>query len=284
MICWMNGQFIEQNELRISPFDHGFLYGLGFFETFRTYEGRIPFLQQHYERLLHTLGEHRIRMPFEMQELEAIVTQLVERNGGEDGYFRVNISAGEAAIGLAPSYYEQPNVIVFQKPLVVSPRGTEKEAVWLQTRRNSPEGTERAKGHSYTNNVLGRFELPNLANTEGLFLTNYGIVAEGITSNIFWVKRGVLYTPSLSTGILAGITRQIVLQLAEHLEIPVREGEFYPEDVESAEELFVTNAVQELVPISNIGTVKFAGTTGRYYEQLHAAYVQVIQRRIEGER
>lgn len=277
MICYMNGELIEQEALRISPFDHGFLYGLGFFETFRTYDGNVPFIEMHYERLLHTLNEYRIKMPFELMALRTIIAELVQRNGGEDGYFRVNVSAGEAAIGLAPTHYEQPNVIIFQKSLMTVPRGTEKEAVWLKTPRNTPEGVERAKGHSYGNNVLARFELPSLANAEGLFVTQFGIVAEGITSNVFWVRRGVLFTPSISTGILNGITRQVVLRLAEKLEIPVREGEFYVEDVELAEELFVTNAVQELIPISHIGNIQFAGNTGSVYERLHAAYVHVIK-------
>lgn len=279
----MNGQFVEQEDLRISPYDHGFLYGLGFFETFRTYDGVAPMLREHYERLLNSLGEYRISMPFTIDELEQIIGELVDRNGGEDGYFRVNVSAGEADIGLAPTVYANPNAIIFQKPLVVAPRGTEKEGVWLKTPRNSPEGLERTKSHSYANNVLARFEVPSLAQTEGLFVTRFGIVAEGITSNIFWVKKRVLYTPSLSTGILNGITRRQVIMLAKELEMEVREGEFYVEDVEAAEELFVTNAVQELVPISHIGKVKFAGVTGSYYERLHRAYLYVIQQRIKGE-
>ena len=282
MICWMNNQFLEQKDLRISPYDHGFLYGLGFFETFRTYEGKVPFLPEHYQRLVTTLTEYRIRVPFTEQQLRDIVSELVERNGNADGYFRVNISAGEADIGLAPTFYDNPNAIVFQKPLVVSNRGTEKEGYWLNTPRNSPEGIERAKGHSYGNNVLARFEIPSLAQTEGFFVTRAGLVAEGITSNMFWVKKGVLYTPSISTGILNGITRSRVLELARELDISVHEGEFYVEDVEAAEELFITNAVQELVPVSRIGEVKFAGVTGRYYERLHRAYVYVLQQRIEG--
>lgn len=282
MICWMNGQFLEQQDLRISPYDHGFLYGLGFFETFRTYNGEVPLLPEHYQRLLSTLTDYHIAVPFTEQQLRETVYELVERNGGEDGYFRVNVSAGEADIGLAPTYYDEPNAIIFQKQLVVSKRGTEKEGYWLDTPRNSPEGNERAKGHSYGNNVLARFELPSLAQTEGFFVTRGGIVAEGITSNMFWVKKGILYTPSLSTGILNGITRRIVLQLAEQLELTVHEGEFYVEDVEAAEELFITNAIQELVPISHIGKVKFAGVTGRYYERLHSAYVYLLQQRIKG--
>lgn len=282
MLCWMNGQYVEQQDLRISPYDHGFLYGLGFFETFRTYSGVAPLLSEHYERLRNALSAYRIAMPFTLEELAQIVAQLVERNGGEDGYFRINVSAGAADIGLAPVIYEQPNAIVFQKPLHLNPRGTEKEAVWLQTPRNSPEGPERTKGHSYGNNVLARFELPSLAQQEGLFLTRFGIVAEGITSNVFWVKKGVLYTPSLSTGILNGITRQQVIKIASGLGMDVMEGEFFTQDVEEAEELFITNSVQELVPISNIGAVKFAGSAGRFYERLHQAYVHTLQQRIKG--
>jgi 4-amino-4-deoxychorismate lyase len=282
MICWMNGQFIEQQDLRISPYDHGFLYGLGFFETFRTYDGKVPLLKEHYQRLMMTLAAYRIEVPFTEEALQTIITELVTRNGGEDGYFRVNVSAGEADIGLAPTFYNEPTAIVFQKPLSVSSRGTEKAGHWLQIPRNTPEGAERSKGHSYGNNVLARFELPSLAHTEGFFVTHFGVVAEGITSNLFWVKKGILYTPSLSTGILNGITRQQVINIANGMGIEVQEGEFFVEDVESAEELFITNAIQELVPISHIGEVQFAGADGRFYQRLHSAYVYVLQQKIEG--
>lgn len=271
MLCWMNGQYIESDELRISPMDHGFLYGLGFFETFRTYRGEVVFLYEHYVRLCEGLQEYRIAMPYTLDELEGVIKKLNEQDG-KDGYFRINVSAGVHDIGLAPQQYPEPNVIVFRKSLAVAPRGTEKQAQWLETARNSPEQVKRHKSHHYGNNVSARLELPNLTDFEGFFLTKNNLVAEGITSNIFWVKNDILYTPSIDLGILPGITRQIVLQLAAVLEVSVREGVYYKEELERADECFITNSVQELVPISKVGHVSFAGAQGLMYQKLQLAY------------
>lgn len=271
----MNGQYIEEQDLKISPFDHGFLYGLGFFETFRTYEGTAIYLQEHFSRLLQALKEYRIRFPYTIDELINVIEKLNAQDGKE-GYFRLNVSAGVHPIGLAPSEYTEPTVILFRKELPKMVRGTEKEAVWLKTLRNSPEQQIRYKSHHYGNNVRARLELPSLASQEGFFTDNRGVVAEGITSNIFWIKDGILYTPSTKLGILPGITRKIVINIAKELQIPVREGSFLTWELEQADECFITTAVQELVPISHIGQVRFAGSEGRHYKKLHNAYLQKI--------
>ena len=260
MLCWMNGEYIEASKLRISPFDHGFLYGLGFFETFRTYEGEPVFILEHFNRLCEGLKEYRIAMPYTVNEISDVI-RLLNETDGADGYFRINVSAGAHDIGLAPTEYTQPTVIIFRKQLKLAERGTEKEACWLKTPRNLPEQSIRHKSHHYGNNVSARLELPNLANFEGFFVTTTGIVAEGITSNIFWVKNDILYTPSLDTGILPGITRQFVIQLAQHLGYTVQQGFYVKRELEQADECFITNSVQELVPISKLGYSKFCRST-----------------------
>lgn len=278
MICWMNGQYMDASELSISPFDHGFLYGLGFFETLRTYEGVPVFLQEHYNRLSEALAEYRIQLPYTLSDLREVIKELHDRDSqdGTDGYFRINVSAGVHDIGLAPTHYPKPNVIIFRKPLVVSARGTEKSAVWLKTPRNTPESDIRHKSHHYGNNVRARMELPNLAQYEGFFCTDNGVVTEGITSNIFWVKNDILYTPSIDTGILPGITRQLVIQMAEALGYTVVEGFFGRFELEEAEECFITNSIQELVPISKIEHIRFAGEEGPIYQRLHLAYADEV--------
>lgn len=275
MLCWMNGEYIDEHELKISPFDHGFLYGLGFFETFRTYEGKAVYLQEHFNRLIEALKEYRIHFPYTIQDIEEVIKKLNAQDGKE-GYFRLNVSAGVHPIGLAPSEYTEPTIILFRKELPNMVRGTEKEAVWLKTARNSPEQQTRYKSHHYGNNVRARLELASLANQEGFFTDKNGVVAEGITSNIFWIKDDILYTPSTRLGILPGITRAIVIRIAKELAFPVREGSFMTWELEQADECFVTTAVQELVPISHIGKIRFAGSEGRLYKKLHTAYLQKI--------
>ena len=279
MRCWMNGSYMEATDLRISPFDHGFLYGLGFFETFRTYGGKILFFEAHMERLRGALNQYRIHMPYTPNEILEVVRQLDERAGSQDGYFRLNVSAGEHGIGLQPNAYLNPTVIIFRKELLVTRRGQEKTAQWLETPRNSPEQGVRVKSHHYGNNVLGRFELPSLAIKEGFFLTEEGYVAEGVTSNIFWAINDILYTPSLETGILPGITRQWVIQKAKKLGIQVEEGLFTRSDVEWASECFITNSVQELVPIGQLEGRKLLGKKGPLYVRLAKAYDEEIKQR-----
>lgn len=273
----MNGEFVKANELRISPFDHGFLYGLGFFETFRTYAGQVFLLEEHLERIKKALDEFQFKIDLEVDEISAIVRELNDRADGYDGYFRLNISAGVHDIGLQPVAYEKPTIILFRKPLVVSERGTEKTAVWLETRRNSPESVSRHKSHHFANNVRARLELPSLAVHEGLFLTHAGNVAEGITSNVFWVCDDVLYTPSLETGILAGLTRSWVIREALSIGIEVREGLFTPELLLEASEVFVTNAVQEIVPIKNLESITYTGNQGPVYKKLHNHYIKQVE-------
>ncbi|MHA6260553.1 aminodeoxychorismate lyase [Sporosarcina sp. CAU 1771] len=272
----MNGDFIRAEDMMISPFDHGFLYGTGFFETFRTYDGHVFLFQEHWDRLQSALTEYRITLPYAVEEILSAVQELNRLSGNEDGYFRLNVSAGVHDIGLAPSSYATPNVILFRKALPESVRGVEKEAVWLETRRNLPESKIRHKSHNYLNNVRGRLEVSSLKTIEGLFVTGDGFVAEGITSNLFWVKDQILYTPSIETGILPGTTRALVMELARTEGFLVQEGFFTKEAVESADELFVTNAIQELVPIHRLGGRKYPGTTGFCYNKLHELYVQAI--------
>ncbi|MFY0520653.1 aminodeoxychorismate lyase [Lysinibacillus sp. UGB7] len=277
MQCWMNGNYIAAADLRISPFDHGFLYGLGFFETFRTYNGKVLDWAAHIERLQAALAQYRIYMPYSKDDLLAVIDHLNIMAGGQDGYFRINVSAGDHGIGLQPMEYRKPNVIVFRKELHDTPRGKEKTARWLETRRNTPECDIRVKSHHYGNNVLGRFELPSLVEQEGFFLTGAGYVAEGVTSNIFWVKNDILYTPSLEAGILPGITRAWVIERAQSLGIKVQIGLFAKNETEQGSECFITNSVQELVPIRALENVQLLGNKGPIYLRLHEAFVKEME-------
>ncbi|WP_391206213.1 aminodeoxychorismate lyase [Psychrobacillus sp. L4] len=275
MDAWKEGKLYQSHELTISPYDHGFLYGLGFFETFRTYNGKVILWEEHWGRLSRALADFRITMPYDQEVILAAVDELITANNGEDGYFRLNISAGVHDIGLQPASYEKPTVILFRKALHTLPRGMEKSAVWLETVRNSPESGIRHKSHHYANNVQARFEIASLASLEGIFLTADGFVAEGITSNVFWVKEGKLYTPSLDTGILAGVTRDWLIKNSPFV---VEVGLFAREVLEEADEVFITNAVQEIVPIKNIEEKYFLGNEGPVYAALHEAYVTFIQK------
>ncbi|TFE01942.1 aminodeoxychorismate lyase [Jeotgalibacillus sp. R-1-5s-1] len=275
MKLYLNGQIVEEKDAVISPFDHGFLYGMGVFETFRTYDGHPFLLGDHLERLNTSLKDMNIDYEMRFEQTCEIIRRLLEANGGEDGYFRLNISAGERGIGLDPSPYAEPTVMLLQKP--VPPVLASKTGQWLKLRRNTPETATRLKSHHYLNNLAARREISS-PSIEGLFLTEGGFAAEGITSNLFWVKKDTLFTPAVETGILPGVTRKLVMRLALLKGLRVEEGFFKAEEVEQADEVFVTNSIQELIPLTKLGAATFNGQ--HISRSLKSLYEQAVKDRL----
>lgn len=272
MFVYSNGQLVSKDEITISPFDHGFLYGLGVFETFRIYNGHPFLLDDHMERLNASLRVLNIEAEFTPEESIKILEGLLAKNNLKDAYIRFNVSAGNGEIGLQTESYREPNVIVFAKPLPPAGEMSEKKAVLLDLRRNTPEGAERLKSHHYLNNVLAKREAGPAMDTEGIFLTEEGSLAEGIVSNVFWCRDGVLYTPAVETGILNGITRRFVIALARNAGIEVREGFYKKEEAEAADEMLLTNSIQEIVPVTDFSGKSFPGKSGEMVNRLFGQY------------
>ncbi|MCD8503331.1 MAG: aminodeoxychorismate lyase [Bacillaceae bacterium] len=225
MYIYVNGEYLRADQAKISPFDHGYLYGIGLFETLRLYNGHPFLLDDHFRRLQQSMFELNITYSLVKEDLLAIIDKLSQLNDLPNAYIRVNVSAGSAPIGLSSEVYTEPTVIVFMKelPQVVS---RFRDAVILKTNRNTPEGQRRLKSHHYLNNMIAKRELGS-RDKEGVFLTKEGYVAESIVSNIFWSKGKTVYTPSIETGILNGITRQFITSLLRKQGIHVKEGFFY---------------------------------------------------------
>lgn len=238
----LNGSVMEANEAVISVYDHGFLYGMGLFETFRTYGGRPYLLDRHIKRLQSGCEQLGIRYSEEADNIKERVSELLAANGLEDGYVRLTVSAGEAELGLPSHDYEKPNVLLLVKELppihdAVHMRGRELQL--LHTRRNTPEGDIRFKSLHYMNNIIAKRELITSgasAGAEGLMLSGEGWLAEGIVSNLFFAKAGIVYTPSIATGILPGITRGRVIELAKEAGYKVEEGLFNWPQLQEADE------------------------------------------------
>ncbi|WP_066065968.1 aminodeoxychorismate lyase [Neobacillus soli] len=274
MHIYLNGQFVEKGEARISPFDHGFLYGMGLFETLRIYDGHPFLLDDHLNRLNQGLDALNINHRFSREEMNKILQRLLEINHLTNAYIRINVSAGMGEVGLQVDPYNEPNIIIFPKPLPQAGELIEKEAVLLKLKRNTPEGVERLKSHHFMNNILAKREIGESPNQEGIFLTKDGYVAEGIVSNIFWKRDQTLYTPSLSTGILNGITRQFIIELAGKNVLNVQEGQYSFEHAHKADEMFVTNSIQEIVPIISFEGHQMPGKKGELVQLLHQDYRQ----------
>lgn len=269
----INGQCMDVSAAVVSVMDHGFLYGMGLFETLRTYGGKPFLLERHLARLTagcKTLGIDVSALPDALQ-LREWIAELMEANGLVEAYVRYTVSAGEDTLGLPAGMYSRPASVLMAKPLP-EPAPTlythGKPLKLLGTRRNSPEGPVRLKSLHYMNNILAKRELSSdpeavRLHAEGLMLNADGHVSEGIVSNVFFAKNGKVCTPDAACGLLPGITRGLVLELASEAGIGCEEGFYTWEDLREADEIWLTTSIQELVPVTSLidpdGTVSIIG-------------------------
>ncbi|KHF38309.1 aminodeoxychorismate lyase [Halalkalibacter okhensis] len=282
MFVYVNGQIVSKEQAVISAFDHGFMYGLGLFETFRVDDGHPFLLDDHFRRLqagLKTLG---ISWSMGREEILRVIQQLLKANNLQSAYVRWNVSAGRQDLGLYTGEYEEPTVIVYMKPLPTTQAACKKANV-LTIKRNTPEGSIRLKSHHYLNNVLAKREIGDDSNVEGIFLTEAGFIAEGVVSNLFWVKDQVVYTPAVETGILDGITRQFILALLEESGIAYEVGFYRPDDVLNADEAFITNSIQEIVTLSSFNGKLFQeeAMLAKWLKQQFHAYRKQLWSKLE---
>ncbi|MBP3967208.1 aminotransferase class IV [Paenibacillus lignilyticus] len=284
-IGW-NGSIKLQEEAVISVYDHGFLYGMGLFETFRTYGGGKPYLlERHLKRLAAGCESIGVRYKPDQSELTNWLRELMAANELEEAYVRLTVTAGEGVLGLPSGDYEAPNVLLLVKALPAPNEALYRigrELALLRTRRNTPEGEVRLKSLHYMNNIIAKRELAATAGVapgaEGLMLTREGWLSEGIVSNLFFARAGRVFTPAIETGILPGITRQRVIELAREAGLAVEEGFYTWTELLEAEEVWVTNSIQELVPVSALrdeegrSTEVGSGQAGSMTLKLLAAY------------
>ncbi|MEW9672704.1 aminotransferase class IV [Ammoniphilus sp. 3BR4] len=252
MQVFLNGSILTEKEAVISVFDHGFLYGFGLFETLRSYKGRLFLWEEHYHRLKSAAHEFQIQMNKSLPQLQNDIYQTMEANGLQDAYIRITLSGGPEGLGLHGEEHQEPTWLIMAKPLGVQPET--KKLVSLNLRRSTPEGFRRAKSLSFANNMLAKKELAGrgLGSSEGLFFNEKGHIVEGTVSNIFFVKDDILYTPHEDTGLLSGVTRNFILRLCLEKGIPYKEGFYTLSELQEAEEIFVSNSVQEIIPVEEL--------------------------------
>lgn len=274
--------YIEEKDAVLSPFDHGFLYGIGVFETFRLYEGCPFLLDWHIERLKRALEDLQIEYTVSKLEILEMLDKLLWLNDIKDGNARVrlDISAGISDKGFVAQTYDKPTVLCFVNHLKSESLPSQKEGKVLSLRRNTPEGPFRLKSHHYLNNMYAKREIGNDPRVEGIFLTEDGAVAEGIVSNVFWRKGSCVYTPSLDTEILDGVTRRFVLENAKNIGLELKTGRFGQEALLAADEAWMTNSVLEIIPFTKIEEVNYAGRRGEAASALQTLYKKEIKKMI----
>jgi branched-chain amino acid aminotransferase len=281
MIIYIDGKYLPRDEARISVFDHGFLYGDGVFEGIRAYNGRVFRLQEHLDRLYDSARTIDLTVPVSKEEMAEIILETLRRNKLKDGYIRPLVSRGVGDLGLDPRKCPKASVIViavewgamygdlYEKGL---------KAIMVSVRRNPADALPpNVKSLNYLNNILAKIEANYKGGDEAIFFDTNGYIAEGSGDNIFIVKNGVIFTPPTLNN-LRGITRAVVLEIAESYGITLAERNLGYYDMYSADEVFVTGTAAEVAPITLIdGRVIGTGKPGPITRQLMAAFKTVTE-------
>ncbi len=265
MMYHVDGELVTAEDATVSVEDRGFQYGDAAFETMRAYGGSIFEWQAHAERLAGSCETLGIDHGLSDAQLQSRVQETLDANDLADAYVKLSISRGVQEGKLTPRPDADPTVVVIVKEL---PRGgvegvdvwDEPAAVQTTKTRRVPDSAlpADAKTHNYLNGILARRELVEGAD-EALLRDAEGNVAEGAASNLFFVGEDGVHTPSLDGPVLPGITREVVIELADEADIPVYTGSYAPDDVRNAEEAFLTNTTWELRPIESVDGIEVGG-------------------------
>lgn len=274
MYIYINNALVERSEAKVSIFDHGFLYGDGIYETMRVYDGVVFMFDEHLRRLFRSASLIRLDIPKDTDEIKTAVFDTLRANSLRDAYLRITVSRGYGQIGLDPDLCSQPTFVIIAEGMKEYPSSLYERGIKViiaKTRRNLKEALNpQIKSLNFLNNILAKVEAKEQSAYEAIMLTHLGYIAEGTISNVFFYKDGVLCTPSVECGILDGITRGIVIDLAIRDGLRVREGFFVPEDLGDADEVFITNTTLEVMPVSTVEGREYR--VGELSRLLHRAY------------
>jgi branched-chain amino acid aminotransferase len=250
---YINGKLFDKSEAKVSVFDHGLLYGDGVFEGIRAYSGRVFRLKQHVDRLYESAKGIHLEIPMSRAAMADAINQTLAANKLSDAYIRVVVTRGAGSLGLDPRKTTDPQVIIITDKISLYPPELYEHGLKIitaATTRNHPNAVNpRIKSLNYLNNIMGKIEATQSGCLEALMLNHKGEVAECTGDNVFVVQRGVIHTPSADSGILEGITRAAVIELARGAGYTVVERTMDRLDVFKAEECFLTGTAAELIPV-----------------------------------
>ena len=257
---YINGTLYNKEDAKISVYDHGLLYGDGVFEGIRSYGGKVFRLKQHLDRLWNSAKAIWLEIPMTQEAMAKAIEDTLAVNGLKDGYIRLVVTRGVGTLGLDPNRCSEPQVIIITDKIMLYPDDLYQkglEIVTVSTQRNHPAALNaRIKSLNYLNNILAKIEGLQAGCIEALMLNHKGEVAECTGDNIFLVRGGKLLTPPTDAGILEGVTREAVMELARDAGIEVREIPLTKHDVFIADECFLTGTAAEVVPVVKVDSRK----------------------------
>ena len=256
MLVYIDGEFLPQEDAKISVFDHGLLYGDGVFEGIRSYQGRVFKLDEHLQRLYDSAKAIMLQIPISIEDMEEAVLETLRRNQLHDAYIRLVVTRGVGDLGLDPDKCPVPTIFIIADKITLYPPNFYEdglEIITVSVRRNYAEAiSPRIKSLNYLNNILAKIEGKQAGVEEVLMLNAEGYVVECSGDNIFFLKDNVIVTPPTHLGILEGVTRNTVIDLARELGITVEEKVFTRHDLYTAEECFLTGTAAEVIPVVKI--------------------------------
>lgn len=253
---WFDGKLVLPSEAKVSVFDHCLLYGDGVFEGMRSYGGKVFRLQAHLDRLEKSARAIRLEMPMTLQQLADATDETLKANNVVDGYIRLVVTRGVGTLGLNPARTANPSVIIIADQIELYPKEMYEQGMGIvcsSVIRNHPNALNpRIKSCNYLNNILAKVEAQDANVLECVMFNHAGYVAECTGDNLFLVRDGGILTPPISAGILEGITRQAVIELAEKRGLPLRELDLTRHDLLVADECFLTGSAAEVIPVTTV--------------------------------
>ena len=256
MKIWLDGELVEESAAKISVFDHGLLYGDGVFEGIRFYNRRVFRLEEHIKRLFDSARAIVLEIPWTQEEVCRFVVETVAANGLDDGYIRLVVTRGTGSLGLSPYLCKRASMFIIASTISLYPAEHYENGlsvITCATRRPAPAALmPQVKSLNYLNNVMAKVEAIQAGALEAVMLNEQGYVAECTGDNVFILRDGVLHTPQVNDGALDGITRRVILELADQLGIPRVERSLTRYDLFVADEFFLTGTAAEVIPVVSL--------------------------------
>jgi branched-chain amino acid aminotransferase len=283
-LVYIDGKFVPKEEAKVSVFDHAFLYGDAVFEGIRAYNGRVFRLEEHIDRLYDSARAIWLEIQIPKKEMMEIVAESCRKNNLKDAYIRLVVTRGVGDLGLDPrKCHGNASIVCIADKIALYPEEFYEKglkAITAATRRNYGEVlAPQVKSNNYLPNIMAKIEAITAGCLEAICMSREGFVTEGTGDNIFIVKDGTLKTPHPAVGILKGVTRKAIMELAEQEGIPVEETFMNRFDVYTADEIFFTGTAAEVIPVVEVDSRKIGdGVPGPITKKLRSLFMELVKK------